>query len=142
MTSQPLRISGDASNGFLSMDLTFTPATLEQIKRRDKICEETTMPIMREFGKNLEWTPIVKDGESNAKVLLVLDGANPTKMTVMEGTRIIDRGTGAKFIQKNSRFLHCQPEVSVTETTWMDSKNTGMSLLASSAVFRLPAPIC
>ena len=141
MTTQPLRFSGNVSDGFLSMELAFTPAMIEQIIRRDNICKETSLPIMKEFNQSRDWVPIVKDGKQSAKVLLVLDGPEATKITIMEGTRIIDRGSGAKFIHKNSRFLHCQPEVTVIEKQWMDSTHMGISLAATSAVFRMPAPV-
>ena len=141
MTTQPLQFSGNVSDGFLSMELAFTPAMIEQIIRRDNICKETSLPIMKEFNQILDWAPIVKNGEQRANVLLVLDGPEATKLTVMEGTRIIDRGSGAKFLEKNSRFLHCQPEVNVIERQWMDSTHMGISLAATSAVFRMTAPV-
>ena len=101
---------------------------------------EDAMAIFEEFGVSGQWFPCVKENQTVAHVFILFEGPNVTKFTVMEGTRIIDRGSGKDFIRKNARFMHSSPEVKMWERPWANPTEAGFSLAATEVVFRIPAP--
>ena len=126
----PLNISADE----VSMDFPLTAENAAEIRRLDGLYKEASsnMSPMNKY----EWKPALKDDEDIAKVYFVLKGPTATQMTVMEGTKTIDSGTGMSFLEKNYRFLECMPEINIRPVPWMRPPYIGAQLVAKNAVFR------
>ena len=129
----PLNISADE----VSMDFPLTAENAAEIRRLDGLYKEASSKMSP--GNTYEWKPALKGDEDVAKVYFVLKGPTATQMTVMEGTKIIDSGTGMSFLEKNYRFLDCEPEINIRPVPWMRPPYIGAQLVAKDAVFRYSA---
>ena len=126
----PLNISADE----VSMDFPLTAENAAEIRRLDGLYKEASSNMSP--NNTYEWKPALKDDEDVAKVYFVLKGPTATQMTVMEGTKIIDSGTGMSFLEKNYRFLERMPEINIRPVPWMRPPYFGAQLVAKNAVFR------
>ena len=109
----PLNISADE----VSMNFPLTAENAAEIRRLDGLYKEASSNMSPK--NTYEWKPALKDDEDVAKVYFVLKGPTATRMTVMEGTKIIDSGTGMSFLEKNYRFLECMPEIDIRRVPWL-----------------------
>jgi len=82
-----------------SMEYVVPQETIDEFQKFDELMAS------KQKRHGCQWVPLFKEGQRSVKVHLVLEGPSATKMTVMEGTRIIDRGMGLQFVQQNSRYF-------------------------------------
>ena len=111
-----------------SMDYVVPQETLNEFERLDKLAEA------RQLSPGFVWVPLIQEGQQSVKVHLVMEGPKPTKMTIMEGTKIIDRGTGLKFVHQNSRYFDGKFEIDIVPSSWASKGYHGTKLLVESMV--------
>ena len=102
-----------------------SPANIAKILAKDKRYKDYALPALEKHGMRREWVPCIEEGQTVVDLDIVLDGARATKITIMEGTRIVDRGSGQAFLDKNSRFMQCQPEAEIYEKNMDDYYTSG-----------------
>jgi len=115
----------------LCMEYMVPQDTIDHWQKFDELIEG------KQKRPGFEWVPLFKNGQQSVKVHLEMEGPSATKMTVMEGTKIVDRGTGLKFVEKNSRFFFRKPEIDLKPGTWAIVPHHGVKLYAKSIVWHI-----
>ena len=114
-----------------SMEYIVPQETIDEFQKFDELMAS------RQKRHGCQWVPLFKEGQRSVKVHLVLEGPSATKMTVMEGTRIIDRGMGLHFVQQNARYFDCsEPEIDIKPGDWLIAPHHGLRLFAKSIVWQ------
>ena len=118
----------------LSVELPLTPHYTTWLNDLDEQCKAAHLANK---GLAHQWQPLIKEAQETIKVMLVLDGPLATKMTVIEGTRVLDHGKGAEFVNRNARFFNQYPEIDIRLKPWFAGSQIGLRLEAKTVVFRI-----
>ena len=114
-----------------SMEYALPQASIDEFQKFDELMAS------RQKRHGCQWVPLFKEGQRSVKVHIVLEGPSATKMTVMDGTRIIDRGVGLQFVQQNSRYFYCSdPDIDIKPGDWLIAPHHGLRLFAKSIVWQ------
>ena len=129
-TEAPLRLSAET----LSVELPLNTESTPWLQDLDAQCM-AAMQANNPLGHH--WQPLIQEFQETVKVMLVLEGPSATKMTVMDGTRVLAHGKGAQFVDRNARFFNPYPEIDIRLKPWFAGPQCGLKLEAKTVIFRI-----